>query len=154
MTTRGKYTRLTNIRGMINRARRRRQNQLQASDITTWQLQIQQDQQANNLKELQKRVIEKHSPGVLGQAKQNVLSLVLTQVLTAIFVVLWMLRKKGVNAIEVEIVLLPLIIDSFQIMALANIQRKSPLHHFLRVINALFMKSSIGEDIRALHHYR
>jgi hypothetical protein len=50
-----------------------------------------------------------------------VLSLVLTQVLTAIFVVLWMLRKKGVNAIEVEIVILPLIIDSFQIMALANI---------------------------------
>ena len=74
---------------------------------------MQEDHQANNLKDLQKRVIEKHSPGVLGQAKQNVLSLVLTQILTAVFVVLWMLRKKGVNAIEVEIVLLPLIIDSF-----------------------------------------
>jgi len=75
-------------------------------------------------------------------------------VLTAIFVVLWMLRKKGVNAIEVEIVILPLIIDSFQIMALANIQRKSTLHYFLRVIIGLMMRSSIGEDIRALYHYR
>jgi hypothetical protein len=101
------------IRGLINRARRRRQNQVQTSDITAWHLQIQEDNHANNLKELQKRVIEKHSPGVLGHAKQNVLSLVLTQILTAIFVILWMLRKKGVNAIEVEIVLLPLIINSF-----------------------------------------
>ena len=32
-----------------------------------------------------------------------------------------MLRKKGVNAIDVEIVLLPIIIDSLQIIALANI---------------------------------
>jgi hypothetical protein len=64
-----------------------------------------------------------------------------------------MLRKKGVNAIEVEIVILPLIIDSFQIMALANIQRKSTLHYFLRVIIGLMMRSSIGEDIRALYHY-
>jgi hypothetical protein len=64
------------------------------------------------MKELQKKVIEKHSLGLVGQAKQNVLSLVLSQIMTAIFVILWMLRKKGVDAIEVEIVFLPLIVDS------------------------------------------
>ena len=49
------------------------------------------------------------------------LSLVVTQVMTAIFVILWMLRKKGVDAIEVEIVILPLIVDALQSVALSNI---------------------------------
>jgi hypothetical protein len=83
--------------------------------------------------------------GVVGQARQNVLSLVVTQVMAALFLILWMLRKKGINAIEVEIVLLPLIFDSLQTIALANIQRKLPLNRFLKVRTIPVIISSIGE---------
>jgi hypothetical protein len=82
---------------------------------------MQEEQQLYSLKELQKKVVDKHSPGVMGHARQNVLSLVVTQVMTAIFAILWMLRKKGVDAIEAEIVLLPLIVDALQSVALSKI---------------------------------
>jgi len=82
---------------------------------------MQEEQQLYSLKELQKKVVDKHSSGVMGHARQNVLSLVVTQVMTAIFAILWMLRKKGVDAIEAEIVLLPLIVDALQSVALSNI---------------------------------
>ena len=49
----------------------------------------------------------------MGHARQNIISLVVTQIMHAIFLILWMLKKKGVEAITAEIVLIPLIIDSF-----------------------------------------
>jgi len=77
--------------------------------------------------------MERHASNILGQAKQSLLSYVLSLFLVAIFLILWMLRKKGVTAIEVELVLLPLIIDSLQSIALQNLQRRSPLLRFLKV---------------------
>ncbi len=61
---------------------------------------------------LQTKLLEKFSFQIMGRARQTVLSYAFHLFLLSIFLILLVLRKKGLDAIEVEIVLIPLVIDS------------------------------------------
>jgi hypothetical protein len=54
----------------------------------------------------------------------------------SVFLILLMLYKKGVNGIDIEIVMLPLVIEALQSIAVQNIHSKSPLDKYLKVSNS------------------
>jgi uncharacterized membrane protein len=67
---------------------------------------------SERVNKITKKFIDKYSFQILGLARQTVLSYVLSLFLLSIFVIILMLRRRGINAIEVEVILLPLVIDA------------------------------------------
>jgi len=88
--------------------------------------------------------MENYQFQIIGKARQTILSYSLTVFLISIFLILNLLRKRGLKAIEVEIVLLPLFIDSLQKIALENIYLRSQVHRHLKVFSYLLNTLSLG----------
>lgn len=79
----------------------------------------------------QRRLMEKYNFQLLAQAKQTVFAYLFTLICVSLFLMLQMFRKKGYEIIMVEIVVIPLIIESMMTIVLSYNHMCLPLYKHL-----------------------